>query len=169
MKSKFRLQSAMEYLMTYGWAILIIAVVLGALFSLGVFNGTALLGTTCIATSGYTCQGPVYSHTSGNLLITFGQNTGVNWATANVYFVNQTKESVMAGGGPTALALPTNIIGTLATGQTISLSLPVSGAGSSSTPIGTTVTGYLWATYTTPTSAGTTLFTQVATVTAKAS
>ena len=30
----------MEYLMTYGWAILIIAVVLGALFSLGVFNGT---------------------------------------------------------------------------------------------------------------------------------
>jgi hypothetical protein len=28
----------MEYLMTYGWAILIIAVVLGALFSLGVFN-----------------------------------------------------------------------------------------------------------------------------------
>ncbi|MCL5239401.1 MAG: LamG domain-containing protein [Candidatus Marsarchaeota archaeon] len=33
-----RLQSAMEYLMTYGWAILIIAVVLGALFQLGVFN-----------------------------------------------------------------------------------------------------------------------------------
>ena len=28
----------MEYLMTYGWAILIIAVVLGALFELGVFN-----------------------------------------------------------------------------------------------------------------------------------
>ncbi len=35
----YRSQSAMEYLMTYGWAILIIAVVLGALFSLGVFNG----------------------------------------------------------------------------------------------------------------------------------
>ena len=31
-------QSAMEYLMTYGWAILIIAVVLIALFSLGVFD-----------------------------------------------------------------------------------------------------------------------------------
>ena len=28
----------MEYLMTYGWAILIIAVVLAALFELGVFN-----------------------------------------------------------------------------------------------------------------------------------
>ena len=34
-----RSQSAMEYLMTYGWAILIIAIVLGALFQLGVFNG----------------------------------------------------------------------------------------------------------------------------------
>ncbi|MEM3483035.1 MAG: LamG-like jellyroll fold domain-containing protein, partial [Candidatus Micrarchaeaceae archaeon] len=33
-----RAQSAMEYLMTYGWAILIIAVVLSALFELGVFN-----------------------------------------------------------------------------------------------------------------------------------
>ncbi len=37
----FKSQSAMEYLMTYGWAILIIAVVLGALFSLGVFNGSS--------------------------------------------------------------------------------------------------------------------------------
>ncbi len=37
----FNSQSAMEYLMTYGWAILIIAVVLGALFSLGVFNSSS--------------------------------------------------------------------------------------------------------------------------------
>jgi hypothetical protein len=35
-----KLQSAMEYLMTYGWAILIIAVVLGALFGLGFFNSS---------------------------------------------------------------------------------------------------------------------------------
>ena len=32
----------MEYLMTYGWAILIIAVVLGALYSLGLFSGSTL-------------------------------------------------------------------------------------------------------------------------------
>ena len=38
MGKNLKLQSAMEYLMTYGWAILIIAVVLGALFSLGIFN-----------------------------------------------------------------------------------------------------------------------------------
>ena len=37
-RQSFKSQSAMEYLMTYGWAILIIAVVLAALFELGVFN-----------------------------------------------------------------------------------------------------------------------------------
>ena len=38
----FRSQSAMEYLMTYGWAILIIAVILGGLYSLGLFSGLSL-------------------------------------------------------------------------------------------------------------------------------
>ncbi len=33
-----RLQSAMEYLMTYGWAILALVVILGVLYYLGVFN-----------------------------------------------------------------------------------------------------------------------------------
>ena len=31
-------QSAMEYLMTYGWAILVVLIALGALFYLGVFS-----------------------------------------------------------------------------------------------------------------------------------
>jgi hypothetical protein len=38
-------QSSMEYLMTYGWAILIIAIVLAALFSLGIFSSSSLVGT----------------------------------------------------------------------------------------------------------------------------
>lgn len=37
-----RLQSALEYLTTYGWAVLVIAVALVILFSLGLFNGSAL-------------------------------------------------------------------------------------------------------------------------------
>ncbi len=39
-RKAFRAQSAMEYLMTYGWAILIIAIVMVALFALGIFNST---------------------------------------------------------------------------------------------------------------------------------
>jgi Concanavalin A-like lectin/glucanases superfamily len=38
MASAAKSQSAMEYLMTYGWSILIVAVVLAALFQLGVFS-----------------------------------------------------------------------------------------------------------------------------------
>jgi len=37
-KIKIKSQAAMEYLMTYGWAILIIALALGVLYSLGIMN-----------------------------------------------------------------------------------------------------------------------------------
>ncbi|MDE1768323.1 MAG: hypothetical protein KGH69_04880 [Candidatus Micrarchaeota archaeon] len=45
-------QSAMEYLMTYGWAILAIAIVMVSLYSLGIFNSGSLQPT---ATPG-SCQ-----------------------------------------------------------------------------------------------------------------
>ena len=51
----------MEYLMTYGWAILVISVVLGALFSLGVFSGSNFEGTACIPNPGFYCSGIVFS------------------------------------------------------------------------------------------------------------
>ncbi len=73
----FRAQSAMEYLMTYGWAILITAVVLGALFGLGLFSGQGL-STACIATPGYLCSAPALL-TSGNLTVQFGQNNGATF------------------------------------------------------------------------------------------
>ncbi len=38
-------QAALEYLMTYGWAILIIVIAIGALYAMGVFNVGA--GSTC--------------------------------------------------------------------------------------------------------------------------
>jgi hypothetical protein len=38
-------ESAVEFLMTYGWAILIVVVVVGALFVMGVFNPEAFTGT----------------------------------------------------------------------------------------------------------------------------
>lgn len=42
---KIKGQTAMEYLMTYGWAILIIIVVVAALYAMGVFNIKG--GVTC--------------------------------------------------------------------------------------------------------------------------
>lgn len=79
-----RAQSAMEYLMTYGWAILIIAVVLAALFSLGVFSGGNLLGNSCVASPGYECTTATLAPGTGTVGLTsvdylslnLGQNTG---------------------------------------------------------------------------------------------
>ncbi len=67
-------QSAMEYLMTYGWAILVIAVVLGVLFDIGIFS-LPNFGSSCIAQSGFLCTNPILANT-GALSIMFGQDLG---------------------------------------------------------------------------------------------
>ena len=47
-------QAAMEFLMTYGWAILIMLVVIAVLFYLGVFTGGSV-PKRCILPAGFTC------------------------------------------------------------------------------------------------------------------
>jgi hypothetical protein len=42
---KIKAQAAMEYLMTYGWAILIVIIVAAALYALGVFNPATWTGS----------------------------------------------------------------------------------------------------------------------------
>ena len=42
---KMKAQAAMEYLMTYGWAILIVIIVAAALYALGVFDPATWTGT----------------------------------------------------------------------------------------------------------------------------
>jgi hypothetical protein len=168
----------MEYLMTYGWAILIIAVVLGALFSLGVFSGTSLLGTTCIASSGYYCSNLVYSHTNNQITATIGQSTGATYYGVGIAYAPQGTNTI-TGGIPsvTFSGIPTSS-NTLASGQTVTVSLTV---GSAPVAVGTTTAGSIWLAYSTSSSASGTLctgsassissscqFTQIATLTAKA-
>ena len=45
-------QSALEYMMTYGWAILIIVIVAGVLYSFGVFNPSSSASATITGFSG---------------------------------------------------------------------------------------------------------------------
>ncbi|MBI2106410.1 hypothetical protein HYT57_00340 [Candidatus Woesearchaeota archaeon] len=47
-------QAAMEFLMTYGWAIMIVLIGIGALFFLGVFNPST--PSTCNIASPFICQ-----------------------------------------------------------------------------------------------------------------
>ncbi len=168
-------QSAMEYLMTYGWAILIIAVVLGALFSLGVFGGGSLVGTACVASPGYLCSGPALN-SNGELSFQFGQNTG-----SSIYDIEMACAATsgstglpanMAAFSPisTAGVAQANTVGlsynAIVSGQTLSIStLPcytstgvalgsaLSPALSGTATIGQSFSGYLWLNYTTQGSA----------------
>ncbi len=49
-------QAAMEYLMTYGWALLVIVVVLGALVYMGVLNPQGMVPETCNLQAGLMCN-----------------------------------------------------------------------------------------------------------------
>jgi hypothetical protein len=66
MVGSFKAQSAMEYLMTYGWAILIIAVVLAALFALGEWRIAARNKLRSIL--GIHVHKPGYEHRWRNLI-----------------------------------------------------------------------------------------------------
>jgi len=140
-KALSKAQSAMEYLMTYGWAILIVAVVLGALYSLGVFNGAAFLGTSCIAASGFYCNNPILS-TGGVLTVTIGQATGTTFKNAYLYFV--------PSGTSFSTSDPSISIGTLNSGQQVTVSIPLR-AGSpypAAYTLGTPISGYLYLQFT---------------------
>ncbi len=146
-KKATKAQSAMEYLMTYGWAILIIAVVLAALDLLGVFNGSAFVGTACLATPGYTCSNPVLA-TNGMLNFSFEQSTGQTLT--NVQFAcaatpNSIGLPTVSGGGSPNMS---SLIPTFASGATEPVSIPncytATGAALTSTPIGTPFGGTIW-------------------------
>lgn len=143
-------QSAMEYLMTYGWAILIIAVVLAALFYLGVFNGTSFNGNTCIAGAGYLCSSPQYSHSTGNIVVTIGQSTGIGWTSVNVVYIPQGTPNYASGAPAVSFnAFPANTIlssSGLANGGEQSFTLP---ATTPNVPVGTAITGTIWVQYVT--------------------
>ncbi len=164
-------QSAMEYLMTYGWAILIIAIVLAALFSLGVFSSSSLLGTTCISLSGYVCTNPVLHN--GIFTATLGQATGTSWSSANIIFVES------GAGVPTATSFTAGCADAtsngIPSGGTVSFTTGngMTGSGAAActalpNSVGSTVSGAIWADYS---AAGgvSGLITQLATVTLKGS
>ena len=182
-----KLQSAMEYLMTYGWAILIIAVVLGALFSLGVFGN--LLGNHCVTTPGWSCISATLA-TNGILTMSIGQATGtinlqaaacssVADSTGYPEYGPQASNSILnvttANEAGLGVSFSTS---TVSSGQTFALSVPCyssasqtysSGSLTPSYTLGQAFTGYVWLKYTL-TSGGSPIIAQITTsLTEKAS
>ncbi len=182
LKGNRKAQSAMEYLMTYGWAILIIAVVLGALFSLGVFSGSSLIGTACIAGPGFLCQSVTLLHSVGGMSASIGQSTGTNWGNSILVFSVQ-GSSLGSNGFPVVYGTSNYMVtNQMVSGQTVSAVFNVLPA---SQAVGTALAGAIWACYTTTSSTSyiayvtgatggcvsgtnTIYYTQIATLTTKA-
>jgi hypothetical protein len=152
-KSTHKAQSAMEYLMTYGWAVLLIAVVLTVLFSIGLFNGNNVSPNLCQATPGFICTGAVYSHSDANIIVTIGQETGVNWIAANIVFVPQ--DTAYSASGVPSISFthsPANTVlytSGLTNGEEIMLYLPVNSVtwNPQNVIVGTPISGGIWAFY----------------------
>jgi hypothetical protein len=66
----------MEYLMTYGWAILVIIIVIAVLFYIGVLNPKNVTPTSCTFPPGMTCASFKLVQTDGTLDLRVGQATG---------------------------------------------------------------------------------------------
>ena len=146
-KHSKRSQSAMEYLMTYGWAILIIAVALGLLYVLGVFSPSSAVTNSCTSQSGYICTALTLSP-RGPVTFEFGQDTG-----STLYNVELTCTALESSAG---LPDPSNTFvvspaRTVINSQKFFVNVPCytdTGAEFSSTTLGTTYTGFLWVNYT---------------------
>ena len=99
-------QSALEYMMTYGWAILIIVIVAAGLYSLGIFNPSSSAGTTVMGFSGL---GTVTAQcSSGGFELLLGNSLGVtiNITAIKVVQSNQISTQVF----PSRTALPNNFL-----------------------------------------------------------
>ncbi len=149
-----RLQSAMEYLMTYSWSILIIAIILGALFALGTFSSNSYQGTSCIAITGYLCQSPVLN-TTGNLLATFSNEGYPIIITATGCTTNASLPASTVSESPSV---------SLQAGAQTGLLFHCHLSGNS---IGTAFTGHLWIVYDQGSQSG--LYADAASVSAKVS
>jgi hypothetical protein len=78
-------QSAMEYLMTYGWAILIVIIVAAALFALGVFNPATYTQSAPTGFQGFLIPEGGWQLTSaGQLTIQLKNMAGANINITNV-------------------------------------------------------------------------------------
>jgi len=64
-------QTALEYLMTYGWAILIIVVVVAALFAMNVFNPSAWTGETASGFASFKVDAFSYNGAAENGIVNF--------------------------------------------------------------------------------------------------
>src|SRR3989344_3193288 len=92
-------QAAMEFLMTYGWALLVVLVAIGALAFFGVLNPGQFLPDQCTLFSGLSCTSYFADASTQRLTLTFQNGLG--------YLMKSVEVDVAATAGTG----PTNLVG----------------------------------------------------------
>ncbi|MCL4399499.1 LamG domain-containing protein [Candidatus Parvarchaeota archaeon] len=90
-----RSQSALEYMMTYGWAILIIVIVAAVLYSLGIFSPSSSISATI---TGFAGLGSVSAQCfpGGGLVLSLSDSLGVPIQVTKINTTNQNGKPVSA-------------------------------------------------------------------------
>ena len=122
-------QAALEFLTTYGWAFLIILVMIGALAYFGVLDPSNFAAERCVAKTPLTCDGQNYIATNESIRVSLrnGLNedinlTNIRYRTGSSEFV-QCNTSVSAPANQTSFRVNGSRTGELACG--INASAPV--------------------------------------------
>ena len=95
---KMKAQAAMEYLMTYGWAILIVIIVAAALWALGVFNPSTWTQASATGFSGFQIPSGGWQVSSSQVVVLLKNSAGAN--------INVTGITATYGSGTTAASTP---------------------------------------------------------------
>ncbi|MCL4389316.1 hypothetical protein M1397_01740 [Candidatus Marsarchaeota archaeon] len=131
-------QSALEFLATYGWMLLVVVLVLAVIFGLGILNPSSFAATVCQLPNGLQCQSWLLS-SNGLLTITIAQYTSSPIMITSVN-CNSNKSSYYG-----AISTTTNIgVGSSAAFNLYCYSGTTKFTGS----IGTVYTGYISVNYT---------------------
>ena len=115
--------------------------------------------TTCVAQSGYLCQNPKYSATTGNFTTTISQITGTDWTNVTFGFQPNSAPVYTVPSFPYGTSVQINSFNS---SQVANVSIPVSGP----VPAGTTQSGAIWAEYNV---SGSTYYAEIASVSMSAS
>ena len=87
-------QAAMEFLMTYGWALLVVLVVIGALAYFGVLNPQSFLPKRCILGSGLSCVDSRLD-TGGQFNMKFTNSLGNPIRVTNIILNDETLQNII--------------------------------------------------------------------------
>lgn len=92
-------QAAMEFLMTYGWAILVVLAAIGALAYFGVLSPDRFMPSKCLVSGGFSCVEYKLDDTANEARIYLQNNLGVDADYVNVTAKNKAGNDCTVTGG----------------------------------------------------------------------